>query len=145
VREQRRVHALLEARALADEVETEAGPLPLGAHARVGQPERRHQLAPAELGQHPGVDPVGLAGQRGRSPDLERIGDLYLPAGLLELVVHEAGTVHRLDCRPQRLPVPLEPPRQRAQPVGIWRRRPGLEGATLFVAQVVVEALAAEV
>ncbi len=26
----------------------------------VGQPDRRHQLAGGQLGQHPGVDPVGL-------------------------------------------------------------------------------------
>jgi hypothetical protein len=97
VGEQHRVHALLEAGAMADEVESPAGALPLGAHSRVGQPDRRHQVAPCELGQDPGVDPVGLAGQRRQALHLLRVGDLDLPAGQLEPVVHEAGAVHRLD------------------------------------------------
>jgi hypothetical protein len=58
------VHALLQAGAVTDEVQPPARPFALGAHLRVGQPDRRHQIAARELGQHPGVDPVGLAGQR---------------------------------------------------------------------------------
>src|SRR5207302_451585 len=53
VREQRRLDTVLERRPMPDEMEAEAGPLPLTAHGRVGQPDRRHQLPPAELGQHP--------------------------------------------------------------------------------------------
>jgi hypothetical protein len=64
VGEQDGVHALLQARAVADEMEAPAGTLALGAHERVGQPDRRHQVPTRQLGQHPGVDPVGLAGQR---------------------------------------------------------------------------------
>jgi hypothetical protein len=45
VREQGRVHALLQAGAVADEMEPEAGPLPLRPHGRVGQPECRDELA----------------------------------------------------------------------------------------------------
>jgi hypothetical protein len=67
VREQRRVDTLLESAAVADEMEPETGSLPLGPHRRVGQPDRRHQLATAELGQHPGVDPVVLQAS-GASP-----------------------------------------------------------------------------
>jgi hypothetical protein len=48
VREQDRVHALLQARAVAHQVQPPTGPLPLGAHARVGQPDRRHQIAARE-------------------------------------------------------------------------------------------------
>jgi hypothetical protein len=64
VREQHGVDTLLQAGAVAHEVETSARPFPLGAHRWVGQPNRRHEIAAAELGEHPGVDPVGLAGQR---------------------------------------------------------------------------------
>ena len=61
----------------------------LRAHARVGQPDRRHEIAAGELGQHPGVDPVGLTGKRRQPLHLLRVGDLDLPADELELVVHE--------------------------------------------------------
>jgi hypothetical protein len=81
VREQHGVHALLQAGAVADEVEAPARPLALGALGRVRQPDRRHRIAAAELGQHPGIDAVGLAGQRRQSLHLLRIGDLDLPAG----------------------------------------------------------------
>jgi hypothetical protein len=37
------------------------------------------------------------------------IGDLDLPAGELELVVDEAGTVHRLDRRPHPPERPQSP------------------------------------
>src|SRR6266496_3882180 len=45
VGEQHGVHALLEARAVADQVETPTGALALRAHERVGEPDRRHQIA----------------------------------------------------------------------------------------------------
>src|SRR5436305_11880686 len=45
VREQDRVHALLQAGAVAHQVQTPTGTLALSAHQRVGQPDRRHQLA----------------------------------------------------------------------------------------------------
>jgi hypothetical protein len=74
VGEQDGVHALLQARAVADEVEPPARSLALGAHSRVGQSDRRHQIAAGELGQHPGVDPVGLAGERReRAPFIDSI------------------------------------------------------------------------
>jgi hypothetical protein len=80
VREQHGVHALLESGAVADEMEPEASALPLRAHRWVGQPDRRDELAARELGQHPGIDPVGLAGQGRQALHLERIRDLHLPA-----------------------------------------------------------------
>jgi hypothetical protein len=82
--------------------------LPLCTHKRIGQPDRRHQVAARELGQHPGVDPVGLARQRRQSLRLLRVGDLDLPAGELEPVVHEAGAVHRLDRGADRCAVPSD-------------------------------------
>jgi hypothetical protein len=109
VRQQDGVHALLRARAVADEVQTPARALALGAHARVGQPDRRHQVATGELGEHPGVDPVGLAGQRCEALRLLRVGDLDLPALKLEPIVHETRTVHRLDRGADRRAVTSEP------------------------------------
>ena len=64
VGKQHRVHALLQARAVAHEMQPPACTLPLSAHERIRQPDRRHQIAPAQLCQHPGIDPVGLARKR---------------------------------------------------------------------------------
>jgi hypothetical protein len=50
-----------------------------------------------------------------------RVGDLDLPARQLQLVVHEPGTVHRLDRCADRLPVQLEPLGQSAQTVRVRR------------------------
>ena len=118
--EQDRVHTLLQARAVADEVQPPARPLALGAHERVGEPDRRHEVAAAELGQHPGVDAVGLAGQRRQPLHLLRVGDLDLPARELEPVVHEARAVHRLDRGADRRAVTVEPLSQAAQTILAW-------------------------
>ena len=112
MREQDRVHALLQARAVTDEMQPPARAFALGTHQRVGQPDRRHQVAAGELGQHPSVDPVGLAGERRQSLHLLRVRDLDLPAGELEPIVHEARAVHRLDRRADRLAMPIESSRQ---------------------------------
>ena len=65
---------------------------------------------------------VGLAGQ-GRKPlDLLRVGDLDLPALLLERVVDEPGAGHRLDDRPDGLGVDLvEPAREPPQGLDVGR------------------------
>ena len=76
---------------------------------------------------------------------LLRVGDLDLPAVELEPVVHEPGAVHRLDRRPDRLAVTLEPLRQAAQSVGVGRRCADLDRRTLSVEQVEVETLATEI
>ena len=65
VRDQCLVDAVLQHRAVLDEVQPEAGPLTLLAHQWIGKPHLRYQVAAGELGQHPGVDAVGLAGKRG--------------------------------------------------------------------------------
>jgi hypothetical protein len=120
-------------------------PLALGAYARVGQPDRGHQVTPCELGQHPAVDPVGLASQ-GRQPlDLLRVGDLDLPAVKLEPVVREAGAVHRLDRGADRRVVTIESSRQAEQAVSVWRRGTNLNGRSLTVEQMEVETLATEI
>ena len=50
VRQQDSMHALLQARAVAHQVQTPTRTLALSAHERVGQPDRRHQIATSELG-----------------------------------------------------------------------------------------------
>ena len=50
------MNAVLEHRAVLTEMQPEAGLLALGAHARVGQPDRRHQIAMRRHRQHVGVD-----------------------------------------------------------------------------------------
>ena len=42
VGEQHRVHALLQARAVADEMQPPARAFALGTHMRIGEPDRRH-------------------------------------------------------------------------------------------------------
>ena len=143
--EQHRVYALLEAGAVANEVQPPTRALQLGTHRRVGQPDRRHEVAAGQLGQHPGVDAVGLAGERRQPLHLLRVGDLHLPAGALELVVDEARPVHRLDRRPDRLAVPIEPYRQSAQPIDIRRGRTDVDRRTPTVEHMKVETLATEI
>jgi hypothetical protein len=63
----------------------------------------------------------------------------------LELVVDEAGAVHRLDRRPHRLAEASHPLRKVVQPVRIRRRHAGLDRLARIVEQVEVETLAAEI
>jgi plasmid stabilization system protein ParE len=132
VREQGGVDAVLQARAVVDEVQAEAGTLALGPHRGVGHPDGRDELATGELGQYPGVDLVGLASKRRESLHLRRVRDLDLPAVKLELVVDEAGAGHRLDRRLQRLPMP-------------GNARAHFDRLAGLVEQVKVETLAAEI
>src|ERR1700682_4570190 len=57
---------------MLDEVQPEAGELTLLADARIGQPDRRHQVAVAEHRKNLRVDLVGLACQRRETLDLLR-------------------------------------------------------------------------
>jgi hypothetical protein len=54
--DQRGVDAVLERRAMPDQMQPVAGQLALAADRRVRQPDRRHQVAPGELGEHARVD-----------------------------------------------------------------------------------------
>jgi hypothetical protein len=78
-------------------MQPEARELALIAHPGVRQPDRRHQVAVAQDRQHHRVDLVGLAGKRRQTLDLLGVGDLHVPALLLERVIDEAGAGHRLD------------------------------------------------
>src|SRR6266540_2821888 len=142
---QRRVHALLQPHPLADQVEAPAGALALGADLGVGEPDRRHQADSRELGQDPGVDLVGLAGQRGQALDLLGVGDVDLPAAALERVVDEAGTGHRLDRRADRLAIVGEALGEPAKAVGVGRRGADVERAAVVGERVVVEPAARKV
>ena len=131
-RHQLEMHPVLQSRPVADQMQPQAGPLTLSAPSGRGQPDRRHQIAARQLGEHPRVDPVGLARKRRQALDLLRVGDLDLPAAALERVVHKPGAVHRLDRRPHRPETQLDDPREPAQPIriraygGRLDRRPGL-------------------
>jgi LytS/YehU family sensor histidine kinase len=76
----------------------------------------------AQHGQHHRVDLVGLAGQRREALDLLRVGDLDVPALLLERVVDEPSTGHRLDHGADRLCVNVvDSSRERSQRVEVRR------------------------
>ena len=54
--DQRRVHPVLQRRAVLDQVQPPTGDLPLAAQLERGQPDRRHQIPERQLGQHPRID-----------------------------------------------------------------------------------------
>jgi hypothetical protein len=108
-----------------------------GGQPDLGTRSRRHSS-----GQHPGVDPVGRAGQRGQALDLVGVGDGDRPAGQLELVMDEAGAVHRPGRRPHRLPMSSGLAGQPTQPIGIWWCGGDLDGAALGIQQVHVQPVA---
>jgi hypothetical protein len=91
------VDAALQRRLVLDEVQPEAGELTLLAHPRIGQPDRRHQVAVTEHRKNLRVDLVGLACQRSETLDLLGVGDLDRPALPLEGVVDDPRAGHRLD------------------------------------------------
>jgi hypothetical protein len=76
----------------------------------------------AQHRQHHRVDLVGLAGQRREALDLLGVGDLDVPALLLERVVDEPSAGHRLDDGADRLCVYLvDSSRERSQRVDVRR------------------------
>ena len=128
-------------RAMAYQMEAEAGPLALSAYPRGRQPDRRHQVAARQLGQHVGVDAVGLGRQRGDALDLAGVGQGHLPALPLERIVDEARAVHRLDGGVDRLAVSGQPCGKAAQTVDVWwggRRR---DPPSVLIEQADVHAL----
>ena len=62
-------------------------------------PERRHQIAPAQLGQHARVDLVGLARQRRDVAHLARVRDVDPPTDSRELIADPDRAAHHLDAR----------------------------------------------
>ena len=116
------VDAMLEHRAVLDQMHPKASLLALAPDAWIGQPDLGHQVAMREHCEHARVDLVGLARQWRQAFDLGRIGDQHVPAERFEAVVREPRTGHRLDHRPHR-PLVTPHPRARLCVVGIGRRR----------------------
>src|SRR5918994_4254473 len=56
--EQGGVNPVLQRRAVLDQVQPPPGPLAISTHRRRGQPDRRDEITPRELGQNPSVDSV---------------------------------------------------------------------------------------
>ena len=110
-----------------------------------GSSDRGHEIASGQLGEDPGVDPVGLGREGGQTPDLLGIGDLDVPAGELEGVVDEAGPVHRLDRRADRLAVAIHPGDEGSEGVGVGPHRGHLDRSTTLIEQVHIEPLAQQV
>ena len=144
-RDQRRVHPVLEDRAVLDQVQPPPRALTLLAELRCRQPDRRHQIAERQLRQHPGVDLVGLARQRRQPLDPLRVGDQHLPPVADQLVVHEPRAVHRLDHPAHRLVVHRHPPAQPVQPVAIRRRAEMLDQLPLARDQAHIDTPAAQI
>ena len=120
---------------MLDQVHPEPRQLALLADPRIGQPDRRHQVAVAQHRQHHRIDLVGLAGQRRESLDLLGVGDLDVPALLLERVVDEPSAGHRLDDGADRLSVYfVDSSRERSQRVDVRR-----DGELVEVFPVVVQ------
>ena len=139
------VDAVLETRALADQMQKEARAFALGAHFGVGQPDRRNEVPARELRQDAGVDAVGLARQRRQPLRFEDIRNRHLPAQTLELVVDKAGAGHRFDGGAHRPAVTGHALDERREPGGIELRGARLDQDAAFVAEVKVEPLAAEI
>jgi hypothetical protein len=139
------VDAVLQHHPVADQVQTEPGPLPFTSDLGIGEPDRWHHVSSRQLGQHPGVDLVGLTRQGGQALHLLGIGDLHLPTRQLERVVDEARPGHRLDDRVDRFPIGGEVPGQRPKAVRVrWNRR-DLDPVSAFIERTDVQSLSAQV
>ena len=85
--------AVLQHHPVPDQVEAEPGPFSLAPDRGVREPDGGHQIAPGELGQHPGADFVRLGGQGGEAFRLLGVGDVHVPTVELQGVVNEAAPV----------------------------------------------------
>src|SRR5215204_2103139 len=104
----------------AHQVQAALQPLGQGALLERRDPERRHELAPAELSEHARVDLVGLASERRDVLDLARVG-LNVPARLGEPVAHPDRAAHHLQAGPHLGPQLEHEPRE---PVLVGRHEP---------------------
>ena len=143
--DQRRMHPVLQRRAVLDEMQAPPGDLPLAAQLQRGQPDHRHQVPERQLGQNAGVDLVGLARQRREPLDLLGVGDQHLPAMRDQLVVDEPGAVHRLDHGAHRLPVHGDPASEPVQAVAIRGRREAVDRLPLIGDQADINAFATQI
>jgi hypothetical protein len=144
-RDQRRVDAVLEDRAVLDQMQPPPRALTLLAELGRRQPDRRHQIAERQLRQHPRVDPVGLARQRRQALDPLRVGDQHLPPIPDQLIVQKPRAVHRLNDPAHRLVIHSDPPRQPIQTVPVTRRAEMLDQLPIARDQAHVDTLATEI
>jgi hypothetical protein len=129
------VHALLEAGAVADEVQPPACALAFGAHARVGQPDRRHQIAVRELGEHQ-ASMRSVLQAKGASPFALCASTISTcqPASSSRSCTNLAPFIDAIAAR--RRAVPLEPLTQAIKSVCARRCRTDADGRTLRTEQV---------
>ena len=123
--DQRRVHPVLERRAVLDQVQPKREISRSRRSSTVGSQIAGTRSRTRQLRQHARVDLVGLARQRRQPLDPLRVGDQHLPAVRDELVVHEPRPVHRFHHAPDRLVVDRDAAREPVQAVAV-RRRPEL-------------------
>jgi hypothetical protein len=128
-----------------DQLQPQAGLLALAAHRRVGQPDRRHQVALREHRQDARVDLVGLARQRRQTLDPLRVGDQHIPALALERVMDETRAGHRLDHPAHRLAALQHPPRQPANTIVVARHCELLDQLALPGQQTNIEPLTTQI
>ena len=112
---------------------------------RLGQPDGRHQIEPRQLGEDPGIDPVGLGGERGNALDLGRIRDLDLPTPALEGVVDEACPGHRLDRAADLVAMAQDAGRQRPERPGVGADGSYLDRPAVLIEHVHIEPLARQI
>ena len=143
--DQRRVHPVLQRRAMLDQMQPPARDLPLAPQLERRQPDRRHQVPERQLGQHPRVDLVRLARQRRQPLDLLRVRDQHLPAVRDQLVVHEPRAVHRLHHRADGLAVHRHPTREAIQAVTIRGRREAVDQLPLIGDQAHINSFATQI
>ncbi len=118
--------------------------LALGAHPRIRQQDRRHEVAVRQDGEDFGVDAIGLARQRREPLDLLRVGDEHLPAERLERVAHEPRAGHRLD-HPTHPALRADALDQAPQAIGVRRRRQPADHVAVVADQADVKAPATEI
>src|SRR6266508_3177100 len=145
VLEEDRVDAVFERASVLDQVQPEARPLTLGPDRRVGQPDLRDEVEPGELGQHPGVDRVGLASQRRDPTRLRSVGDPDVPARELELVVDKTRAAHRLNHSQHAIACIAQSLDELRQPIAIGRDGADADAASLTLERMPVKTLAAQI
>ena len=113
--------AVARRRAQSHEMHPPAQPLAQRTVLERGQPQRGHEIAPAQLGQHPRIDLVGLARQRRDVANLARVGHLDLPAGRGQPVADPDRAAHHLHTRPD---LPAHRQHEPGQAVLVGRHHP---------------------
>ncbi len=139
------VDPVLEGGSVMDEMESIASSFALGSNGRVGQPDRRHEIASGKFGEHASIDLVGLSSEWRKALGLDCIGDRHVPATELELVVHEAGAVHRLDRCFDGVSERVQARGEGVEGIGIGTHGEDRDHCPVFIEDVDIEPLARQV